>query len=426
MLPAAGEPHSSPRGSLSAASAAEARALTAEQQQIQHLQAAVRHLLDRQEAAAAAPPSSAVASGADLVALAAAVTAAQRPPLDDKLRFAGNTATGLVFDDWLEALEVHHTYYGRTSSADRIATTVALLHGTALKAHLQQSKELGAPASYDALIARLAKTWRLVLPFYTLHAKLTALVARGPAMKTDEYARAYSVLAGRIDDSQMNQFMKTHHFILGLRPSLRPAILAKEHATLAAAVAQVLQRDATQAASSSAALGEASPTPSDTSAAMDLSSAELELLSGQDRAACLAARDRSGLHLHGTPSSSSSASTPALGLSAVDVANLVASTVAAQLVAAGVLPRPDGAGDRRRVGSGGGGSHRGPSQSPRAAREVPEPLARARIAHGLCVRCGVAPYTTGPAGHNSNTCKSAADKTRWPAGMSEADKQNFQ
>ena len=81
---------------------------------------------------------------------------------------------------------MHHSYYVRNTDASRISTTVALLCGTALKAYVQQCKDLGgAPTTYADLIDRLGKTWRLVLPFYALHNELTALVKRGPAMQTE-------------------------------------------------------------------------------------------------------------------------------------------------------------------------------------------------------------------------------------------------
>jgi len=188
---------------------------------IQELTRAVQSLLAEREARASAPaPGS---SHAELAtALAAAVTAASRPPLEAHLRFSGTTDT-LAFDDWLEQLNVSHAYFDRSDSA-RQSTTVALLGGNALKAHLEQVKLHGPAASYEELVARLSKTWRLQEPFHALHAKLMTLVSRGPAMTTASFSREYSVLAGRIDDAQMNQFMKVHHFTLGLRPSLRPPV----------------------------------------------------------------------------------------------------------------------------------------------------------------------------------------------------------
>ena len=46
-----------------------------------------------------------------------------------------------------------------------------------------------------------------------------------------------------------------------------------------------------------------------------------------------------------------------------------------------------------------------------AKKDVPDPLASERQAAGLCIRCGIAKYTTGNGGHNSRTCKAAADTT---------------
>ena len=42
---------------------------------------------------------------------------------------------------------------------------------------------------------------------------------------------------------------------------------------------------------------------------------------------------------------------------------------------------------------------------------VPPALREARIAAGICVKCGVAPYSTGRHGHNARTCQAAVDLT---------------
>ena len=396
----------------------------AAQSQINQLTAAVQHLIDRDNARAAVPTQAASSNGDLAAALAAAVTAASRPPLEAQLRFSGTTDT-LAFDDWVEQLAVNHDYYARSDVA-RQSTTVALLGGNALKAHLEQTKLLGAPASYTELIARLAKTWRLQEPFYALHAKLMALCTRGPGLKTDAFAREYSVLAGRIDDAQMNQHMKVHHFVLGLRPSLRPPVMDKKFASLPLAVAFVLQRDATRSVAGAAeAMSSSGTAEGATPMDIDVNSVALANMSAEDRAACLRALSAEGLREHDTSASSSSSSgshsasvsaasaaAPAHTLTAVDVAAIVA----AQLAAVGL-------GSRGKSGSDKG---RGKPPPARKEREVPEPLAKARMAHGLCVKCGVVPFTPGRDGHNSNTCKAAADKLRWPQGMTEQDKQVFQ
>jgi hypothetical protein len=45
------------------------------------------------------------------------------------------------------------------------------------------------------------------------------------------------------------------------------------------------------------------------------------------------------------------------------------------------------------------------------AKEVPELLAEARKAAGLCIKCGVTKYEPGGRGHNSRTCRLPVDKT---------------
>jgi len=70
-----------------------------------------------------------------------------------------------------------------------------------------------------------------------------------------------------------------------------------------------------------------------------------------------------------------------------------------------------------RMQSGGRGQLSGSSDSRRrnvpsgVKKEVPEPLASERRAAGLCIKCGVAKYEPGGKGHNSVTCRAAADKT---------------
>jgi len=103
----------------------------------------------------------------------------------------------------------------------------------------------------------------------------------------------------------------------------------------------------------------------------------------------------------------------ALLLSAAGARVMIVSRSATELAAVGLGSRikPD---------------KKGSKPPTRRAHDVPEPLAKARMSHGLCVKCGVVPYTPGREGHNSNTCKAVADKVRWPQGMSEQDKQVFQ
>ena len=43
--------------------------------------------------------------------------------------------------------------------------------------------------------------------------------------------------------------------------------------------------------------------------------------------------------------------------------------------------------------------------------DIPDGLFKERKAAGLCAKCGVAKYEGGHNGHNSRTCKAAADKT---------------
>jgi len=67
-----------------------------------------------------------------------------------------------------------------------------------------------------------------------------------------------------------------------------------------------------------------------------------------------------------------------------------------------------------RVGAGPAGRER--NQSKRNApsgvlKEIPQDLFDARKKAGLCCKCGVAKYEGGAHGHNSRTCKAAADKT---------------
>jgi hypothetical protein len=44
-------------------------------------------------------------------------------------------------------------------------------------------------------------------------------------------------------------------------------------------------------------------------------------------------------------------------------------------------------------------------------KEVPGALAKERQTAGLCIKCGAAWYSPGGRGHNSVTCKAAADKS---------------
>jgi hypothetical protein len=67
-----------------------------------------------------------------------------------------------------------------------------------------------------------------------------------------------------------------------------------------------------------------------------------------------------------------------------------------------------------RIGAGPAGRDR--NQSRRTvpggvAKDIPADLAKARQEAGLCIKCGIVKYEGGSKGHNSRTCKSAADKT---------------
>jgi len=68
----------------------------------------------------------------------------------------------------------------------------------------------------------------------------------------------------------------------------------------------------------------------------------------------------------------------------------------------------------KRVGAGPDARDRGASRrNPPSGvlKEVPHELSEARKKAGLCIKCGVAKYEPGGGGHNSRTCKAAADKT---------------
>ena len=55
-------------------------------------------------------------------------------------------------------------------------------------------------------------------------------------------------------------------------------------------------------------------------------------------------------------------------------------------------------------------------QSPAVKKAVPQELVDAREAAGLCIKCGVEPYSRGGNGHNARTCKQPADLTTYPKG----------
>ena len=408
-----------------AAASLEARA-TASEHRTAQLEQALHQLHQQLQAQSAAPQQLSVAPAAGITpaelvaAVTAAVTAAASTdriaPLDLSLRFEGYT--GLAFRDWLEKLEVHHTF-SRRSDAQRVEATVALLTGNALKAHLQSVKSLGQPHDYAALLARLEQTWRLNLPFGEQYKRLMLVVAHGPKLKKPEaYVREFSIRAGEIDDDDMNQSTKILLFINGLPASHRAAIIAKHHTTLHAALQQALERLANQSeagidSSPPSATGGASY-PSESSD-MDVSASEFNWMSIEDRAVA----SHEGLPEHDTSSSSSISSSSkhkgksrsaaaADAPSAMEVA--IANIVAAQLAAAGVSRY-----HRSSTSSSSGGS----------AKEVSAPLAAARKAHGWCIKCGVVKYVKSP-GHNASNCQATPDKTRWPAGMSESDKKLFQ
>jgi hypothetical protein len=67
-----------------------------------------------------------------------------------------------------------------------------------------------------------------------------------------------------------------------------------------------------------------------------------------------------------------------------------------------------------RVGAGPAAGERKKSRRdapPEALKGIPEELCEARRTAGLCMKCGVAKYEPGSRGHNSRTCKAAADRT---------------
>ena len=55
-------------------------------------------------------------------------------------------------------------------------------------------------------------------------------------------------------------------------------------------------------------------------------------------------------------------------------------------------------------------------QSPAVKKAVPQELVDARAALGLCIKCGVEPYSRGGNSHNARTCKQPADLTTYPKG----------
>jgi hypothetical protein len=184
----------------------------------------------------------------------------------------------------------------------------------------------------------LSKTWRLQEPFHALHAKLMTLVSRGPAMTT-----AYSVLAGRIDDAQMNQLMKVHHFTLGLRPSLRPPVLDRKFVSLPLAVAFVLQRDATRSLAGAGPSAPGAGPVADGNAPMDIdvNSVALTYMSAEDREACMRALGDSSSGSSSSQSASVSAASSPGPLTAADVAGIVAAQLAAAGLGSGARSKPD-------------------------------------------------------------------------------------
>lgn len=107
---------------------------------------------------------------------------------------------------------------------------------------------------------------------------------------------------------------------------------------------------------------------------------------------------------------------PSVAAAAHTQSGPLADAVVAQLLAAFAARAP-----------GAGGSKGPPGQAQRrnmpsdVAKDVPEALATARKEAGLCIKCGVEWYVPGGKGHNSRTCKKAADKaTTAPEGTKRA------
>ena len=94
----------------------------------------------------------------------------------------------------------------------------------------------------------------------------------------------------------------------------------------------------------------------------------------------------------------SSGSSPPATLSSDQVTQLLAALAAHTKVGAGPAARDRERNSRRNAPSG-------------VLKEIPQDLFEARKKAGLCCKCGVAKYEGGNHGHNTRTCKAAADKT---------------
>jgi len=227
------------------------------------------------------------------------------------------------------------------------------------------------------------------------------------------FTARFAQLAGEVPDEYLTQHHKLALLARGLPQRYAEVVLQEDAKKPLPALHEVINTVLARAANKeqAASYGGASSSPA-SAAPMNLDAISLAV------ATFGWTREEAGQHLsdgegwapydtnsgpQGSPwgqgaGSASSGSLPPTTLSSEQVTQLLAAFAA----------------QTTRVGAGPAGRERGQSRrnvTHGVLKDIPQELIEARKKAGLCCKCGVAKYEPGSNGHNSRTCKAAADKT---------------
>ena len=404
-----------------------------QQAQAHQLQEAVKQIAAHQQQQLAHPPplpaahqplQSALPLGADALAGQLALAMAAHQPLTlQPFGGEGNTA-GIQAHNWLRDTELVF--------AERLAAVGPALFTDARRVAAASAALRGAAANwYSTLAAKPLNSWAdfkaaLLNRFQPRNAallvekQLEAFVAaaergreRHTARTLEEYTAKFLEYAGQLPDTMLPPRARMRMYGRGLPIRGRELIAKADREALApvgakpidlnAVIDQVLQRTAEREA-----IGGALAASGD---AMDLSHVALDQVRHEfgvsaELAQQLYLADAEGWSERDTSGTVTAAQGSSSYTSANDTVALAAAVNALRVDVAAL--------SRDRI-------------SPPVKSAVPASLREARIAAGICVKCGVTPYSRGRQGHNASTCQLPVNLTKLPSASSAAkSKQDFQ
>ena len=402
-----------------------------QQAQAQQLQEAVKQIAAHQQQQIAHPSSMSPAHqplqpalplGADALAVQLALAMAVHQPLTlQPFGGEGNTA-GIQAHNWLRDTEL--VFAERLAAVDpalftdarRVAAASAALRGAAANWYSTLAvKPLNSWAGFKAALLNRFQPRNAAL---LVEKQLEAFVAaaergreRHTARTLEEYTAKFLEYAGQLPDTMLPPRARMRMYGRGLPLRGRELIAKADREALApirakpidlnAVIDQVLQRTAEREA-----IGGAPPFSGD---AMDLSHVAVDQVRHEfgvsaELAQQLYLADAEGWSERDTSGSSSQGSSSYTPAS--DTASLAAALNALRVNVAAL--------SRDRI-------------SPPVKSAVPAALREARIAAGICVKCGVTPYSRGRQGHNAGTCQLPVNLTKLPpSGSAAKGKQDFQ